>query len=150
MEDKKTPYGKVVVIKSLLFSKITHIVLSLPNSLKIEQLKRLIGTSAKWKEIPNNFELSGLFKFGMVYIVRVCEITFNKGSKELMSERVSLIQAMFLKLLLFTLTVYNYRSQYVQYGIHQTMTECPYLNNNLKRNTTTKKTFLNMALPVPK
>ena len=30
MEDKKTPYGKVVVIQNLLFSKITDIVLSLP------------------------------------------------------------------------------------------------------------------------
>ena len=27
---KLTPYGKVVIIKSLLFSKFTHILLSLP------------------------------------------------------------------------------------------------------------------------
>ena len=137
-----TPYGKVVLIKSLLFSKITHILLSLPSpnpdtfaylqemindflwggkppkfrkqimeadikdgglrlhnlslfdlSLKIGWLKRYLRTTAKWKSIPDNFELEGVLTFGKDYLERISEMNFNPfwanvldGLKKLMSK----------------------------------------------------------------
>ena len=121
-----TPYGKVVIIKSLLMSKITHILLSLPTpsntaicqleqlfytflwnnkppkfrreimeanttdgglklhnlkifdaALKIGWLKRYNNTSSKWSVVPYNFDFDGLFKYGVDYIERLLEITFN-------------------------------------------------------------------------
>ena len=121
-----TPYGKVVIIKSLLMSKITHILLSLPTpsenmfaqldaiffgfiwgnkppkfrreiveanivegglklhnlkkfdaALKIGWLKRYINTNSKWTITPKVNEFDGLFMFGMDYIERLLEMTFN-------------------------------------------------------------------------
>ena len=121
-----TPYGKVVIIKSLLMSKITHILLSLPTpsntaicqleqlfysflwsnkppkfrreimeanttdgglklhnlnffdaALKIGWIKRYINTKSKWSVVPYNFDFDGLFKYGVDYIERLLEITFN-------------------------------------------------------------------------
>ena len=121
-----TPYGKVVIIRSLLMSKITHILLSLPTpsktaisqleqlffsflwcnkppkfrreimeantvdgglklhnltlfdaALKIGWLRRYIVTRSKWNTLPYNCDFDGLFRYGVDYIERLLEITFN-------------------------------------------------------------------------
>ena len=50
---KLTPYGKVVIVKSLLLSKITHILLSLPspNESTIKQLEKIFY-SFEWSDKP--------------------------------------------------------------------------------------------------
>ena len=121
-----TPYGKVVIIKSLLMSKITHILRSLSTpsentfaqldnlfftfiwgnkppkfrreiveaniikgglklhnlkkfdaALKIGWLKRYISTKSKWTITQFVNEFDGLFRFGIDYIERLLEMTFN-------------------------------------------------------------------------
>ena len=121
-----SPYGKITIIESLLLSKITHILLSLPTpsqnmfsrlesifsnfiwnskppkfrrdivealniegglqlhnlnisdaALKIGWLKRYLRTDSKWKIILMEAEFSGLFGYGVAYLDRIIEMTFN-------------------------------------------------------------------------
>ena len=121
-----SPYGKITIVESLLLSKITHILLSLPTpsqhmfsrlesifssfiwnskppkfrrdivealntegglqlhnleifdaALKIGWLKRYLRTDSKWKVIPMEAEFSGLFTYGVAYVNRIIEMTFN-------------------------------------------------------------------------
>ena len=53
---KLTPYGKVTIVKSLLLSKITHILLSLPSP-KLETIKKFeqIFLSFIWNDKPAKF-----------------------------------------------------------------------------------------------
>ena len=47
------------------------------NSLKIGWLRRYMCTTAKWKVIPDNFELAGVFTFGRDFLERISEMNFN-------------------------------------------------------------------------
>ena len=40
-------------------------------------LKRYLATSSKWKSFPLAFEFSDIFKFGVDYIERIMETSFN-------------------------------------------------------------------------
>ena len=46
-------------------------------ALQIGWLKRYITTESKWKILPQTFEFSGLFRFGVDYIGRIHEVTFH-------------------------------------------------------------------------
>ena len=46
-------------------------------ALKIGWLRRYIVTNSKWSSVPYNFDFDGLFKYGVDYIERLLEITFN-------------------------------------------------------------------------
>ena len=46
-------------------------------ALKIGWLRRYIVTHSKWSVIPYNCDFDGLFKYGVDYIERLLEITFN-------------------------------------------------------------------------
>ena len=121
-----TPNGKVVIIKSLLISKIPHMLLSLPSpsiwcikelnetfakflwcdkppkwrkeilegeyaegglklhniklsdkTLKLSWLRRYSQSTGKWTKIPNDFELSEVFKFSPDYLTHISEMTSN-------------------------------------------------------------------------
>ena len=129
-----SPYGKITIVESLLLSKITHILLSLPTpsqhmfsrlesifsnfiwnskppkfrrdivealntegglqlhnlkifdaALKIGWLKRYLRTDSKWKVIPMEAELSGLFTYGVAYLNRIIEMTFNPFWNDVLS-----------------------------------------------------------------
>ena len=47
------------------------------NSLKIGWLRRYLCTTAKWKVIPDNFELAGIFTFGRDFLEGISEMNFN-------------------------------------------------------------------------
>ena len=47
------------------------------NSLKISWLRRYLCTTAKWKAIPDHFELAGVFSFGRDFLERISEMNFN-------------------------------------------------------------------------
>ena len=44
---------------------------------KIDWLKRYNNTKSKWSVVPYNFDFDGLFKYGVDYIERLLEMTFN-------------------------------------------------------------------------
>ena len=46
-------------------------------ALKIGWLKRYNNTKSKWSVVPYNFDFDGLFKYGVDYIERLLEMTFN-------------------------------------------------------------------------
>ena len=46
-------------------------------SLKIGWLKRYVRSNAKWCSVPDDFELYDLFKYGIDFIDRISELTFN-------------------------------------------------------------------------
>ena len=121
-----TPYGKITIIKSLLMSKFTHMLLSLPSpskelvdeqnhifsdflwagkspkfrkeileaevkdgglklhnlsvfdtALKLGWLKRFLKSNSKWTVFPKEFELEGVFHYGVDFIERIEAMNTN-------------------------------------------------------------------------
>ena len=54
-----------------------HNIKTFDAALKIGWLRRYIATHSKWSVIPYNCDFDGLFKYGVDYIERLLEITFN-------------------------------------------------------------------------
>ena len=129
-----TPYGKVTIIKSLLMSKFTYMLLSLPSpkkelidelnktfsdflwagkppkfrkeimeaeikdgglklhniaifdtALKLSWLKRFLKSNSKWTVFPREFELEGVFLYGVDYIERIEAMNTNQFWQDVLS-----------------------------------------------------------------
>ena len=62
-----------------------HNIKLFDKTLKLSWLRRYSQSTGKWTKIPNDFELSEVFKFGPDYLTRISEMTSNPFWKDVIN-----------------------------------------------------------------